>query len=188
MPPRVDALLPLALSSALLACGGAAPTQRTTGAEQGDEPAGQVTAETPEPTAEARGPATPRALLEAIRDRVASGDIDAVAEHVLDYRDPAGGDTRALVMEGIRSGDDRGDWAFSLPALEALIRRADDFGPPSETLASMIMRSSGDADERLTDPGRYLVFEETESQAHVMLLEHEGRLWLLFWENLTSLR
>ncbi len=170
----------LLIPCSLLACGGS-PGQPTTVDEP--EEAASSGLEAPE-----QGPTTPHALLEAIRDRVAGGEIDSVAELVLDYRTPDGGDIRAQVVEGIRTGDDRGDWAFSLSSLEALILRADEFGPPGEMLTAMLTQGSQQADGRLTDPSRYLVFSDAESQANIILVEHDGQLWLLFWESLTNLR
>jgi hypothetical protein len=117
-----------------------------------------------------------------IRDRVQSGAVDSVAEVVLDY-EAHSGDTRALVVEGIRTGAASGDWSFSLEGLEALIARADEFGPPPEMLAAAIMQAGEDADPRLTDPAKYRVFSDPRSMALVMLVEADGQLWLSFWEN-----
>lgn len=163
------------LALTLLACGPSTP--------DAEEPDDVVEAEPPATP----GPTTPRALLEAIRDRVASGEVDRVRELVLDYAAPGGRQAADLVIEGIRTEDDSGDFAFSMEALEAAIERADEIAPPSEELAARLAGSFGRLDPRLADASRLRVFDAPETTAHILMVEVDGEMRLVFWESLTSL-
>lgn len=151
-------------------------------------PAPVVVAEVTLPTEnldvpEAERPMTLQTFFEVLREHVASGDIDAIEPMLFDFEPTPGEPFAPRILEGIRQKDPVGDWSFSLPALDVLIRHVDLFVIATDETPGASMYAA--ADPRMADLARLRVFQLDD--AYVMMVITDEGPRLVFWEGLTSL-
>ncbi len=131
---------------------------------------------------------TPLKLLERMRALARAGELEAIRPLVWDYSGPDGRSAADLVIQGIRDGDQQGDWDYSDQAISALIERhGDAFRVPPPELLDMLKAEFGRFDPRLRDMSAEAFRVLGGPRGVFVLLRSDGAWRVLFWESMHKL-